>query len=231
MHPLDNVVWTALSTRQSRLAQSAPGARKFPREITTLAGLEQADSEAYAALAGLLEDGETVGLFLDSPPAPSPGLELVVSSRLLQMVAEDGDQAGEPSPGGNPETMALGDDDQEDMLKLARLTKPGPFGTRTRELGLYLGIRDRGELAAMAGERMRLPGYTEVSAVCTHPAHCGRGYATILVRSVMQAIRERGERPILHVLADNRRAVELYERLGFRVRTTLTLAVVRKPAG
>jgi predicted GNAT family acetyltransferase len=82
----------------------------------------------------------------------------------------------------------------------------------------------------MAGERLRVEGYTEVSAVCTHPAHTGLGYAACLVQAILQNIRARGERPMLHVRADNRRAIELYERLGFRPRTTLHLAVVRKLA-
>jgi predicted GNAT family acetyltransferase len=114
------------------------------------------------------------------------------------------------------------------MVELASLTKPGPFGTRTHELGTYLGVRVEGRLAAMAGERLKVPGFTEVSAVCAHPDHTGRGYAAVLMMEVMRGIRSRGETPFLHVREDNLRAIALYERLGFRTRTKPYLAVLRK---
>ena len=123
--------------------------------------------------------------------------------------------------------VELGPQDSAEMLALATLTKPGPFGTRTHELGSYVGIRFQGKLVAMAGERLKVPGYTEVSAVCTHPDHTGKGYARVLMTEIMRRIRERGETPMLHVRADNSRAVQLYERLGFRIRKEMHFAVLR----
>ena len=116
------------------------------------------------------------------------------------------------------------------MLELTTLTKPGPFGPRTHELGTYIGIRDGARLAAMAGERLKVPGFTEVSAVCTHPDFLGRGYAGILMSKVMQGVRERGETPFLHVREDNTRAIGLYERLGFTTRHKGHFAVLRRIA-
>ena len=116
------------------------------------------------------------------------------------------------------------------MIELTALTKPGPFGPRTHELGTYVGIRDGGKLVAMAGERLKVPGYTEVSAVCTHPDHLGKGYARVLMKEVMRAIRERGETPFLHVRGDNARAIALYERLGFRSDDRGYFAVLRREA-
>ena len=104
------------------------------------------------------------------------------------------------------------------MLELTAMTKPGPFGPRTHELGSFFGIRSGNRLAAMAGERLKVDGYTEVSAVCTHPDHLGKGHAAALMRTVMRGILERGETPFLHSRADNARAIALYERLGFRHR-------------
>jgi predicted GNAT family acetyltransferase len=114
------------------------------------------------------------------------------------------------------------------MLDLATLTKPGPFGPRTHELGAYLGIRVEGKLVAMAGERLKVPGYTEVSAVCTHPEYAGKGYARSLMSEVMRRIRSRGEIAFLHVRQSNTRAVALYERLGFRTRMVVQFTVLRK---
>ena len=114
------------------------------------------------------------------------------------------------------------------MMELTELTKPGPFAKRTRELGTYLGIRIDGKLIAMAGERLKVPGYTEVSAICTHPDHTGRGHARVLTTEIMRRILDRGEAPFLHVRQDNFRAIELYERLGFRCRVVRYHAVLRR---
>ena len=126
------------------------------------------------------------------------------------------------------ELIGLTEADVPEMCALAELTKPGPFSRRTRELGTYLGIRQNGRLVAMSGERMRLPGHTEVSAVCTHPDHTGHGYARVLMAAIMKGILERGERPMLHVRAANVRAIELYQRIGFKVRRGFEMAVLRR---
>jgi predicted GNAT family acetyltransferase len=126
------------------------------------------------------------------------------------------------------EIVELSAADVPEMMALTALTKPGPFHKRTHELGTYLGIRREGKLVAMAGERLKVPGFTEVSAVCTHPEHTGHGYARILMLEVMERIRSRGETPFLHVREDNVRAIALYERLGFSRRVLLHFAVLRK---
>jgi predicted GNAT family acetyltransferase len=116
-----------------------------------------------------------------------------------------------------------------EVLDLVARTEPGPFRKRTVELGRYLGIRRDGVLVAMAGERLRVPGWTEISAVCTDPAHRGQGLAARLVRALAHGIRARGERPFLAAAAENVGAVRLYEALGFTVRREVTFAVVHTP--
>jgi len=134
-----------------------------------------------------------------------------------------------PAPANSGlEVAELGLQDSAEMIELTSLTKPGPFGTRTHELGTYLGIRSAGKLVAMAGERLKVPGHTEVSAVCTHPDHTGHGYARLLTTEIMRRIRDRGETPFLHVRGDNTRAIDLYKRLGFRERKSGHFAVLRK---
>jgi len=143
---------------------------------------------------------------------------------MLEMVYENGSL---PSA-SDIAWQELGPNDSPDMVELATLTKPGPFGTRTHELGTYLGVRREGKLVAMAGERLKIPGYTEVSAVCTHPAHTGKGYAQALMSEIMRRIVSRGETPLLHVREDNHRAVRVYEKLGFRKRVLMHFAVIRR---
>lgn len=227
MHPLDNVIWQALTTRQASFAETAGQARRFPREVTLLAGFETPDDAGYESLASLVGCGGTGAVFLNDPYEPLPGWEYVAGAPLLQMVCENGG-ASKESACRPSDIFELGDKDPPEMVELATLTKPGPFGTRTHELGYYVGIRDGEKLVAMAGERLKVPGFTEVSAVCTHPDHLGKGYAARLVTEVMRRIRERGERPFLHVRSDNARAIALYERLGFRKRWEGHFAVLRR---
>ncbi len=127
----------------------------------------------------------------------------------------------------DPEAVPLGARDVPEMLDLVARTEPGPFRPRTVELGTYLGIRYRGRLVAMAGERLRPPGWSEISAVCTDPDFRGRGLAGRLIRAVAAVIRERGETPFLHAVASNTDAIRLYERLGFTLRRTTAFVAAR----
>jgi len=226
MHPLDNVIWHALTTRQSHFAEGSAQARKFVREVSPLGALQKYDSDGYASLTDLLSDQGTVGLFLDEAYAPRPGWTHLAGAPLLQMICNG---TGSSTCGkSDPQITELGPRDSPEMIALATLTKPGPFDTRTHEFGTYLGIRCGGQLVAMAGERLRVPGHTEVSAVCTHPDHTGKGYAALLMIEVMKLIRERGEAPFLHVRQDNTRAIDIYRRLGFRDRWRGYFAVLRR---
>src|SRR5580698_8920901 len=228
MHPLDNIIWQALTTRHVRFAEGSGQARRFIREVTSLAGFAEPSLEGYASLGRIVGVDGTAALFLDERYEARKGWDLVAEAPLLQMVSER--ETALPAQEGSPKITELGLKDSLEMVELTALTKPGPFGTRTHKLGTYLGIRQDGggRLMAMAGERLKVPGYTEVSAVCTHPDHTGKGYARLLMLEVMRRIRERDETPCLHVRQDNIRAVELYERLGFRTRVVVHLAVLRK---
>ncbi|HEY6369200.1 MAG TPA: GNAT family N-acetyltransferase [Candidatus Sulfotelmatobacter sp.] len=232
MHALDNVIWQALTTRDAEFAESFDEARRFVREVGPLGAFREHGAQGYASLAVLVGSGGTIGLFLDDPYESRTGWTFVAGAPLLQMVCDNGFATlSQPDPGKGlpvPELVELGTQDSPEMIELTALTKPGPFGSRTHELGTYLGIRMHGRLVAMAGERLKVPGHTEVSAVCTHPEHTGRGYAAILMAEVMKQIRERGETPFLHVRADNARAIAIYKRLGFRQRKLGHFAVLRK---
>jgi ribosomal protein S18 acetylase RimI-like enzyme len=228
MHLLDNIIWNALTTRQSQFAACFEQARRFVPEVGPLAGFAEPTKQGYESLAGLLSVGTTVAVFLEEPYEPRPGWKVVGGAPLLQMVCDNGawQRPGERSQ--DLKFVELNSGDSPEMLELTSLTKPGPFGTRTHELGTYLGIRVDGKLVAMAGERLKIPGFTEVSAVCTHPDHLGRGYAATLMKEVMRRICDRGETPCLHVRHDNVRAIELYKRLGFHERRVAYFALLRK---
>jgi ribosomal protein S18 acetylase RimI-like enzyme len=238
MHPLDNVIWQALTTRQIHCAESCGDARRFLREITLLSAFQEPSDKGYDSLAKLVGPGGTGALFLEEPYTTRPGWELIAGPPLLQMIFENGNMPTQPDTSRSTAAtiLELGQRDSPEMVELATLTKPGPFGTRTHELGTYLGIRrrvsdrvsEKEKLIAMAGERLKVPGHTEVSAVCTHPDHTGQGFAAILMTEVMRRIIARSETPFLHVREDNLRAIELYHRLGFRTRRRSHLALLRR---
>lgn len=225
MHPLDNVIWQALTTRQAQFAERSANARIFVREVSPLSGFEEPSGANYAALGALIGEGATTAVFLDQPFTKCPGWEFVVGAPLVQMVCH------KPAPfaaSNGHAVLELGSAESPEMLELTALTKPGPFGTRTHELGAYLGIRDGGKLVAMAGERLKVPGFTEISAVCTHPEHTGKSYARLLMSEIIDRIRAKGETPFLHVRQDNTRAIAVYESLGFQTRKLLHFAVLRR---
>jgi predicted GNAT family acetyltransferase len=227
MHPLDNVIWNALTTSQAHLGVGRGAAQKFHKDVSLLGAFAAPNDESYDSLAELVDVGDRVGLFLEADPKPPSNWKVVASMPLLQMLHENGASLVPPEAKLSA-FHQLGESDVPEMLALTKLTKPGPFGTRTREMGDYFGIRKDGALVAMAGERLRLPGFTEVSAVCTHPDHLGQGYAGKLIALLLGRIQERGERAFLHVREDNTRAVGLYERLGFNKRALLKYALLSK---
>lgn len=220
---LDNPIWEALTSHQDYLAEGDALARRFPADIGPLAGMESQSANAYAHLAKLAKVDEQLVLFLDESPSPSDEWHMDIQGHLTQMTFENG-----MFPQPDMAIQTLTEADIPEMLALTQLTKPGPFEQRTRELGTYVGIREEGKLVAMAGERLHLAGYTEISAVCTHPNFQGKGYAKALIMVVANQIMNRGETPFLHAWIDNVSAIRVYEKLGFKQRRVIHLAVLRK---
>jgi predicted GNAT family acetyltransferase len=223
-HPLDRPVWRALTTRQSALALGDGRAVRLSPDYGLFAAAADAGADSLAALGALLPaEGVVWSVEAEAWPPP-PGGTIVQRAEVNQMVAE----ALAPPPPAAGEVVRLCEADAAEMRALALLTEPGPFFERTHQLGDFVGIRHGGVLAAMAGERLRPEGFTEVSGVCTHPDHRGRGHAAALTHAVAQAILERGETPFLHVYAGNTAAIAVYERLGFRLRKVMAMQVLAR---
>jgi len=221
---LDNPVWSSLTGTHAHLARTVGGAARYPSDVAVFGGLsDDTDPAAWADLARVLDPGqEMVGVGVDAVvPA---GWEVERSLPGVQLVGID--EWGEP----DPEAVRLGAADVPEMVDLVRRTEPGPFLERTIELGTYLGVRRDGALVAMAGERLRPAGWTEISAVCTDPAYRGQGLATRLTRAIVVGVRERGEIPFLHAAAANATAIRVYESIGFTLRRTMSFRRLR-PVG
>jgi ribosomal protein S18 acetylase RimI-like enzyme len=225
MAPLDNPVWHALTGRQARFSQGTGLARRYDPAVSAFTGLpDEPDPEAWAALAELTGAGGGAVVFRTDTVEIPPQWTAPMRLPTLQMISTE--------PLGEPDDafVRLGADDVDDMLALVKATKPGPFFARTHELGVYLGLREDGELIAMAGERMQLDGYTEISAVCTGPAARKRGLGTRLVRAVAAEIEAHGDTAMLHVLADNTNAIRVYEALGFATNAAFDVVIAQAPA-
>jgi ribosomal protein S18 acetylase RimI-like enzyme len=221
---LDNPFWASLVGRHAHLARGGALARRYPPDISPLSGLSAAGPENIAALESLVGVGDDMALTGRFVPELPRNWETLFASRLTQMVRSD----RTPLPEGDVAMTILGGADVAEMLDLVALTKPGPFRTRTIELGTYVGIRDGARLIAMAGERMWIGDFREVSAVCTHPDATGRGYARALIARVVNGISGAGQTPFLHVESNNRRAIDLYLALGFAKRAEFPLLYARR---
>lgn len=214
---LDNVAWHSLTSDHAPFAERVGRAARFQPDVAFFGALEDPDDErAWADAGRLVGPGGRLGT-AGATEAPA-GWKNVFSLQGVQMVATSllGDV--------DAEAVRLGPADVPEMLDLIARTEPGPFAQRTIELGTYLGIRHEGALIAMAGERLSVPGWTEVSAVCTDPAYRGRGLAARLVRAVAANIEARGRTPMLHAAGANVNAIRLYEKLGFTVRRSILFA-------
>jgi predicted GNAT family acetyltransferase len=223
MDVLDNPIWHSLNTHHANLALGDNFSRQYPESVTNLGGMPEFSPVAQASLLQHFADRKGLGLFLQKIPELSQGMAFVYQLKLNQMICED----LKPVNGQPFLELSLGDVDE--MVALAKATAPGPFGPRTIELGNYIGIRNEsGKLIAMAGERLQLDKFAEISAVCTDPAYRGKGLAKALVSEVAARIMRRGKTPFLHVLPTNESAIKSYLALGFKKRRDFDLCVVER---
>jgi ribosomal protein S18 acetylase RimI-like enzyme len=215
--------WNSLTTVHRHLSEGGELARRYRTDVNLFASARDDSAEALAALGALFGPGET-GFILQIPEIRlPPELEAVKTAQGVQMRLADTPEAPDAA-----DMVALTEADAPEMLALATLTEPGPFLDRTHEMATFWGIRIDGRLAAMAGERMRFPGASEISGVCTHPDYRGQGLARRLSAHVTQRVLARGDRPFLHAWADNHGAIRLYEGLGYRIECPVNVAVVTR---
>lgn len=222
MHVLDKPIWSALETRQAHYAEGSDLARRFQADVSPFVAGRDGSRAAAEAIAGLIPEGDDVSL-LEVAPADAPAGVSETRKLCLQMVWDKLTPVEAAF-----DIVQLGAGDAAEMLALALLTKPGPFRARTHMMGRFVGVREGGKLIAMAGERMHMPGYREISAVCTLPDYRGRGLGAALMRVVGARMMHDGDQPFLHSYADNASAVALYRKLGFAVRAEVVHAVWRR---
>jgi ribosomal protein S18 acetylase RimI-like enzyme len=217
---LDNPIWESLTSIHANMARSNGSARRYASQVSPLAAVSKPTPTAFSDLAALMKAEEQVGLFTAEPLQVADDWETIRSRPIEQMICTELTWASRSSP------LELGRNDVPEMLALTAATEPGPFLAETIQMGRYFGIRSNdGRLIAMAGERLKLDGFTEISAVCTAPEFRGRGFARTLVAYLVAQTLNEGKVPFLHVKAENGAKI-LYQKLGFRVRRTIQLTVI-----
>lgn len=221
---LNNPIWHALNSHHRHLAVRSKMAIRYQQDTFAVAAMRQSNAPGLEDLTGLVDIGETISLFGGSLPENLTGWKVLRNIHLPQMVCED------PGPSPHVDAIELAADDVPEMRALVALARPGPFLRRTIEMGQYLGLREEGQLVAMAGQRLHLTGFCEISAVCTHPDYRGRGYGGALTTLQAEMILARQETPFLHLAPTNDGAMRLYKKLGFRLNQKIRLSVLRKLA-
>jgi predicted GNAT family acetyltransferase len=230
LHPLDNPIWSALQTTHAHLSLGNAALKRYPTDVAPFAAVESGGVVSAQSLAQVLEDDAPV-YFIGKVPAVEPPWVSEPGTDLVQMTylhPSPPDASPHRVDAHRVDFRELGDADVGAMLALTEQVFPGYFRKSTVKMGRYYGVFDAGELVAMAGERLATKGYQEVSAVCTHPASAGRGYASVLLRHVVRSILERRDKPFLHVSPENQRARALYRTLGFTERGSVPWAHVRR---
>ena len=222
-HILDRPIWSALDTAHASLAEGSPLARRYPPTIVPFAAAANATPESLEALAKLPEPDDAMALVEAGPIVIPGGLDIIMEGTLVQMVAK-----APHEPVSDPRIVPLAEADAAEMLALAMLTKPGPFTLGAQRLGTFWGVKSEGRLVAMAGQRLRQTGFTELSGLCTHPQFQGRGLGTLLFRFVASHIASTGATAYLHAYATNNGAISLYRKLGFELRSEMNLRVVKR---
>jgi len=218
---LANIAWHALTGAHAKFAAGSGDARRYAPGFSPIVGFADPARPDFAALARSCDPGERFYCI----DGPAPGLaswSVDLESTMFQMVWQGAAPAGDACPDAVP----LGPEHAEQALALASVTRPGPFGPRTIELGEYFGCFEGPRLLAMAGERMTAGSLREISGVCTHPDAQGRGLARRLMLKLLARQLQRGETPFLHVMRDNASAIGLYERMGFTVHREPVIRVV-----
>jgi predicted GNAT family acetyltransferase len=224
-HHLSNPVWQALSSRQKQFNIGTNTVKFYPADIAPFVGLKNWDEHDMQDMMKNLPSSRSYSVMIAKNISLPDNVKVVFTAPLYQMYCS----AFKPYLLESQHVRTLTQEDVPLMISLTDKAKPGPFFKRTIEMGKYIGLFDGEKLVAMAGERLKVPGHTEISAICTDPDYNGKGYASFLSTLICQHVIAEGNIPILHVKSENTRAIEVYRKLGFEISADVFFAIFRLP--
>ncbi|GAB3913428.1 GNAT family N-acetyltransferase [Mucilaginibacter boryungensis] len=224
---LDNPAWNALLSGNQSLAFGSLDVKFFDKSVSPFVGLRDNSDANFSELLELLPHNGPAGFISPVEREIPAAWQILNHIKCYQMVYN-----GDVKPlQKNISLVPLTEEHIPQMMALTKLTNPGPFAERTIDFGHYYGIFDNDNLVAMTGQRMNPLPYAEISAVCTHPDHLGKGYAQQLLNFHINRIMQEGNIPMLHVRTDNDRAVEVYKKVGFEIRRELQFYIIKRQDG
>lgn len=223
MNELRNPAWESLCSRQEYLNMGDDELRYYPEDVSPFLAMHDWDEQLLQMLSERIPRGRSFSMVHADKPDLRSGFEVIFDIPLYQMACKNFKPSNRQYAFRQLTTA-----DVPQMLELTAMTKPGPFFRNTIAMGTYIGIFENGQLVAMAGERMKCDGFTEVSAICTHPSHTGKGYASFLTTVIADGVYRDGCTPFLHVKMDNEAAIKVYEKMGFSISNHMYFAVFRK---
>ncbi len=223
LHPLDNPAFNALISGDEHLGSGDERIRLFDPRVSPFAGIRDDHTSGLEEIHQITAPGRRILIAIPHKIMIPKGWKIMAHLNGLQFIYENKEVAMPEF-----EKVPLKDEHIKEMMELTQLTKPGPFDERTIDFGEYYGIFENDRLASMAGQRLHVFDHSEISAVCTHPDFLGKGYAAKLLTFQLHLITSRGKIPFLHVRADNKRAISLYERTGFKVRSEMNFYFLRR---
>lgn len=222
-HVLNNPFWNALISGSSNLSNGNDVVKYFAKDISPFVGLKENSIQNLQLLHDVVSHDPIVFMTTQKMRFPIEWkvLQCIEGFQMIYSKPELFEEV-------KMEIVPLEKKDVPQMLALTKLTNPGPFAEKTIKFGHYLGIFDQEKLVAMAGQRLHVFEYAEISAVCTHPDYLGKGYAKQLLKHQINRIKAASEVPFLHVRSDNKRAIQVYQSLGFQTRTQVFFYVLMK---
>lgn len=223
---LDNPIWNALITRDADYNIGSNNFAFFDAEMAPFIGMPNWDKNSQKQLIKKVDENRRWFLLISDDVQFIEDIEVVLRLPLYQFICTNLNEV--PKPKKSLDMVKLDIQHIEEMINLTKLTKPGPFSYKTINFGGYYGLFEDGKLAAMGGERLHVDGYTEISAICTHPDYQGLGYAAKITHFLTLSALNSGFIPFLHARTDNVKAIELYKRLGFQIRKEIQFYIIKK---
>ena len=219
---LDNPAWYSLKETHQSLSISSDEIKFYLPEICPFGGMTSPEANLSLFIHNHIPLSNSF-FVIGNKPQKTSGLSFEKELVCLQMVCSETIKMETTE-----DILELNEKHKGQLVQLVNMVQPGYFKEGTVKMGDYFGIFKNDTLVAVTGERMKMNGFTEISAVVTHPAFTGKGFAKQLIAHTVNKNFEQTIVPYLHVAETNSGAIQLYEKLGFVARRKISFWMMRR---